>query len=256
MILRLPDLSREQVGELAPHSLAVLPTASIEQHGPHLPVGVDTFLCEAVVTGATQRAASEIVVAPTLRYGDSAHHFPFPGVLTLSSGSYVAAVGELCDSLYRSGFRRLAVINGHGGNEAGNDIATRDLVHRRGRAVVVSAASYWDIARTALVAETDLESSLIPGHAGQFETALMMAVRPELVNTAELERTGTGGDNAGGRFRDVPGASTSRVRTADGWEQGGGFTDRPAAANADAGARYLDVITREVAAFLDALATR
>lgn len=256
MILRLPDLTRERVGELAPHSLAVLPTASIEQHGPHLPVGVDTFLCEAVVTGATQRAASAIVVAPTLRYGDSAHHFPFPGVLTLSSGSYLAAVGELCDSLYRSGFRRLAVINGHGGNEAGNDIATRDLVHRRGRAVVVSAASYWDIARTALVAETDLESSLIPGHAGQFETALMMAVRPELVNTAELERTGTGGDNAGGRFRDVPGASTSRVRTADGWEQGGGFTDRPAAANADAGARYLDVITREVAAFLDALATR
>ena len=106
------------------------------------------------------------------------------------------------------------------------------------------------------MAETDLESSLIPGHAGQFETALMMAVRPELVNTAELARTGTGGDNAGGRFRDVPGASTSRVRTADGWEQGGGFTDRPAAANADAGARYLDVITREVAAFLDALATR
>ena len=256
MILRLPDLTRERVGELAPHSLAVLPTASIEQHGPHLPVGVDTFLCEAVVTGATQRAASAIVVAPTLRYGDSAHHFPFPGVLTLSSGSYLAAVGELCDSLYRSGFRRLAVINGHGGNEAGNDIATRDLVHRRGRAVVVSAASYWDIARTALVAETDLESSLIPGHAGQFETALMMAVRPELVNTAELARTGTGGDNAGGRFRDVPGASTSRVRTADGWEQGGGFTDRPAAANADAGARYLDVITREVAAFLDALATR
>ena len=256
MILRLPDLTRERVGELAPHSLAVLPTASIEQHGPHLPVGVDTFLCEAVVTGATQRAASEIVVAPTLRYGDSAHHFPFPGVLTLSSGSYLAAVGELCDSLYRSGFRRLAVINGHGGNEAGNDIATRDLVHRRGRAVVVSAASYWDIARAALVAETDLESSLIPGHAGQFETALMMAVRPELVNTEELERTGTGGDNAGGRFRDVPGASTSRVRTADGWEKGGGFTDRPAAANADAGARYLDVITREVAAFLDALATR
>ena len=234
----------------------VLPTASIEQHGPHLPVGVDTFLCEAVVTGAAQRAASEIVVAPTLRYGDSAHHFPFPGVLTLSSGSYVAAVGELCDSLYRSGFRRLAVINGHGGNEAGNDIATRDLVHRRDRAVVVSAASYWDIARAALVAETDLDSALIPGHAGQFETALMMAVRPELVNAAALERVGSGGDNAGGRFRDVPGASTSRVRTADGWERGGGFTDRPALADAAAGARYLDVITREVATFLDALATR
>lgn len=256
MILRLPDLTRERVGELAPHSLVVLPTASIEQHGPHLPVGVDTFLCEAVVTGAAQRAAAEIVVAPTLRYGDSAHHFPFPGVLTLSSGSYVAAVGELCDSLYRSGFRRLAVINGHGGNEAGNDIATRDLVHRRGRAVVVSAASYWDIARAALVAETGLDSSLIPGHAGQFETALMMAVRPELVNAAALEQVGSGGDNAGGRFRDVPGASTSRVRTADGWERGGGFTDRPALADAAAGARYLDVITREVSTFLDALATR
>ena len=181
MILRLEDLIRERIGELAPHRLVVLPTASIEQHGPHLPVGVDTFLCEAVVTGAAQRAANEIVVAPTLRYGDSAHHFPFPGVMTLSSGGYVAAVGELCGSLYRSGFRRLAVINGHGGNDAGNEIATRDLVHRAELAVTISAAAYWDIARAALVAETDLTNTLIPGHAGRFETALMMAVRPDLV---------------------------------------------------------------------------
>ena len=255
VILRLADLTRERVAELAPHSLVVLPTASIEQHGPHLPVGVDTFLCEAVVTGAAQRAASEIVVAPTLRYGDSAHHFPFPGVMTLSSGSYVAAVGELCDSLYRSGFRRLAVINGHGGNDAGNEIATRDLVHRGERAVTVSAVAYWDIARAALVAETDLTNALIPGHAGRFETALMMAVRPELVNAAALAQIGDGGDTAGGRFRSVSGGSVSRVRAAGGWEAGGGFTDQPAQADGAAGARYLEVVTREVAAFLDALAT-
>jgi creatinine amidohydrolase len=258
VILRLEDLTRERIGELAPHRLAVLPTASIEQHGPHLPVGVDTFLCEAVVASAAQRASNEIVVAPTLRYGDSAHHLPFPGVLTLSSGSYVAAVGELCDSLYRSGFQRLAVINGHGGNDAGNEIATRDLVHGTGsaeRAVTVSASAYWEIARAALVAETDLTDSLIPGHAGRFETALMMAVRPELVNEAALAGVGEGGDNSGGRFRAVPGAE-SRVRAAGGWQQGGGYTDQPALAEAAAGARYFEVITREVAAFLDALATR
>ena len=256
MIVRLADLTRDRVEELAADSLAVLPTASIEQHGPHLPVGVDTFLCEAVVTSAARRAANGIVVAPTLRYGDSAHHLPFPGVLTLSSGSYVAAVGELCDSLYRSGFRRIAVINGHGGNDAGNEIATRDLVHRSGRAVTVSAAAYWDIARTALVAETDLADSEIPGHAGRFETALMLAVRPELVDREALARIGEGGDTAGGRFRSLPGAAASRVRTAGGWQAGGGYTDQPALAEAGAGARYLEVITREVAAFLDALATR
>lgn len=256
MILRLADLTRERVGELAPHRLVVLPTASIEQHGPHLPLGVDTFLCEAVVTGAAQRAASEIVVAPTLRYGDSAHHFPFPGVMTLSSASYVAAVGELCDSLCRSGFRRLAVLNGHGGNDPGNEIAARDLVHRGERAVTIGAAAYWDIARAALVAETDLTSALIPGHAGRFETALMLAVRPELVDEAALAQLGAGGDTAGGRFREVGGGAGARVRAAGGWEAGGGFTDHPAAADRAAGARYLEVVTREVAAFLDALATR
>ena len=262
MILRLADLTRDRVEELATDSLVVLPTASIEQHGPHLPVGVDTFLCEAVVTRAAQRATNGIVVAPTLRYGDSAHHLPFPGVLTLSSSSYVAAVGELCESLYRSGFRRLAVINGHGGNDAGNEIATRDLVHGTGRAgraeraVTVSAAAYWDIARAALVAKTDLTSSLIPGHAGRFETALMLAVRPELVDREALARIGEGGDTSGGRFRSLPGAAASRVRTPGGWQAGGGYTDRPALAEAAAGARYLEVITREVAAFLDALATR
>lgn len=256
MILRLADLTRERVGELAPHRLAVLPTASIEQHGPHLPVGTDTFLCEAVVTGAAQRAASEIVVAPTLRYGDSAHHFPFPGVITLSSASYAAAVGELCDSLWRSGFRRLAVINGHGGNDPGNEIAARDLVHRGEREVTIAAAAYWDIARPALVAETDLPSALIPGHAGRFETALMLVVRPELVDETALAQLGAGGDTAGGRFRGVGGGAGARVRAAGGWEAGGGFTDRPAAADRAAGARYLEVVTREVAAFLDALATR
>ena len=147
-------------------------------------------------------------------------------------------------------------INGHGGNDAGNEIATRDLVHRAERAVTVSAAAYWDIARAALVAETDLTSSLIPGHAGRFETALMMAVRPELVDRKALARIGEGGDTAGGRFRALPAAAASRVRTAGGWQAGGGFTDHPAQASAGADARYLEVITREVAAFLDALATR
>ena len=173
----------------------------------------------------------------------------------MSSGGYVAAVGELCDSLYRSGFRRLAVINGHGGNDAGNEIATRDLVHRAELAVTISAAAYWDIARAALVAETDLTNALIPGHAGRFETALMMAVRPELVAQEALARIGEGGDTSGGRFRALPGGSLSRVRTAGGWQAGGGFTDQPAHADAGAGAHYLEVITREVAAFLDALAT-
>ena len=71
-----------------------------------------------------------------------------------------------------------------------------------------------------------------------------------------LAQLGEGGDTAGGRFRAVSGGSASRVRAAGGWEAGGGFTDNPALASGTAGARYREVITREVAAFLDALATR
>ena len=117
----LADMTRIQLKEIAPYSLAVLPTCSIEQHGTHLPLSTDALLCNAVISKAAGLAAPgsssrrNIIIVPALYYGDSHHHQPFPGVLSLTSNSYTRAVKEICQGISESGFQPLAIINGHGG---------------------------------------------------------------------------------------------------------------------------------------------
>ena len=247
-------MTRDRIKEVAPRAVAILPTASIEQHGPHLPVVTDTLLCETVVSRAATMAAPgssdrrQMVVAPTLMFGDSIHHRPFPGVLTLSSEVYNAAVTSIVESLQLSGFQRIAIINGHGGNEAGNDLVARNVCHHA-EELTIAAQSYWDIARAALVADTGMPSEQIPGHAGRFETALVMAVRPELVDETALKRVKRGGSFDYGRF---PKRSGARVSGA--WQHGGGWTDQPREATPEEGQRMLEIITGEVADLLRQLA--
>jgi creatinine amidohydrolase len=247
-------MTRDRVKEIASAAVAVLPTASTEQHGPHLPILTDTLLCDTVVARAASVAAPgsssrrQIVIAPTLVFGDSIHHRPFPGVLTLPSEVYNSAVASILESLRLSGFHRIAIINGHGGNEAGNDLVARNFAHDS-TGLVVAAASYWDIARPALVADSGLASAMIPGHAGQFETALVMAIRPDLVDENGMKRVKKGSDFSGGRF-----PTRANVRVSGAFVDGGGYTDDPGAATADDGRRYLEIITAEVAALLSELA--
>ena len=98
----LAELTREQIRRLAPEATVVLPTAAIEQHGPHLPTLTDTAACGAVCQRAAEAAAAEgatVLVAPVMWIGHSHHHFPHPGVLSLSTGTFVQVLRELGDSV-------------------------------------------------------------------------------------------------------------------------------------------------------------
>lgn len=242
----LAEMTREQVRELAPRATVVLPTAAVEQHGPHLPLLTDTLACTAICQRAAEVASAEVpvVVAPTLPYGYSHHHRPQPGVLSLAWMTFAQAVRDLCESLYESGFRRIAIINGHGGNDELIRIVARDL--NVSLPVSVAAASYWTIAWQALVAEAGAEGlHRLPGHAGAFETSLVLALRPDLVDHAAIPPALKAEKSPAAQILE-PTVLPAGMRLGT----GPGYNDDPGAASAERGERYLATIVREVAAFL------
>ena len=249
MTIHLAEMTRDQIKQIAPESVAVLCTAAIEQHGPHLPVATDSLLCEAVTQRAAKRAAAEVpvLVAPFLYYGNSHHHYPFAGVLSLTSPTFMSTVTEILVGLKRSGFRKLVIINGHGGNADSNGVVSLDFVNRLGHDVSIATASYWNIARTALVESGLITSKLIPGHAGFFETSLIMALRPDLINEEGLAQTQDMTKVDQGLFAALSGG-TAQVHGA--WAAGSGYTDNPSNASSETGQAMLEIIIQSVADFL------
>ena len=248
MSVLLAELTREKIRQIAPNSIAVLPTAAIEQHGPHAPIMTDTLLCGTVAQRAAEQASAElpVVVAPVFCFGNSHHHMPFGGTLSLSSTTYLQGVTEVLLGLVNCGFRKLVVLNGHGGNTDSNAVVGLDFVHRLNQPVTIATGAYWDIARAAIVERGILDGSLIPGHAGRFETSLVMALRPDLIDPAVLAQTPElQRDRV--LFGDLSGAT---VQTHNGWASTPGYTDNPAAASAEEGKAMLEVIVERVSAFL------
>jgi creatinine amidohydrolase len=182
MRVLLNELRWPEVGErMAAGALAVLPLASTEQHGPHLPLGTDATIVSETARRAAEAVAGTVPVllAPTVTVGFSEHHMGFPGTLTLSVPTFIAVVTETCESLVRHGCRKLLLLNGHGGNHELAQVVVRQMVARH--ELAIGAASYWDVALAALHRVGAEALGLIPGHSAGFETTCMLALRPDLV---------------------------------------------------------------------------
>ncbi|MGH2459782.1 MAG: creatininase family protein [Chloroflexota bacterium] len=243
---QLAEMTREQIRAIAPSTTVLLPTAAIEQHGPHLPIVTDTLVCTTVCQRAAENAMADtpVTVAPPVHFGSSHHHFPYPGVLSLTNSTFIEIVKETCDSLAKSGFRRIVIVNGHGGNDEAIRVAARDVA--LALPISIAAASYWTIAWSALVEEGKAnEVGQLPGHAGAFETSLVLALRPDLVDRASLPSS-----LAEPPFRADARHQPTVIRAGHSLGDGPGYTDNPANASAEHGMRFLKIISREVAQFV------
>ncbi len=240
--IRLAEMTREELRQVAPACTVVLPVGALEQHGPHLPVLVDDLVVEAVALRAAEAAAQSVpvTVAPVLPYGSSDHHLAF-FALSLRSETLLRVLMDLGRSLAQVGFRRLFLLNGHGGNDDLIRQAARDL--SLDYPLHVGAASYWSLAAGELAAAGAAAAGSVPGHAGGFETALTLALRPDLVRSERYPQAGGFRAGAGDRppyFVQHPGL----------WERSGGYSEAPRDAGADLGERCLAAAAAAVAGAL------
>lgn len=167
--------------------VVIVPTGSVEQHGPHLPLLVDYELASAVARLAAAEATAQGVtclVTPPIWNGYSPHHMDFAGTITLQASTFMAVLTDVARSLSSHGFKRILFLNGHGGNT--NLIRTTVQTLEFEHGVSSAGANYWDLALEEINAWRQSETGGI-NHACEFETSMMLALRSELVQLSAVQ---------------------------------------------------------------------
>jgi creatinine amidohydrolase len=232
-------LRADQLRDLAKQdAIVILPVASLEQHGPHLPVEVDSMLGETVAARTAAKVAARgqaVVVLPVLWTGLSEHHMSFGGTITLDNEAFARVVEGVVRSILRHGFKKIVLLNAHGGNENALRAITDDLTPKY--KVPIVQFTYWYAAAVPIAKILETQGGL--SHACEAETSMMMAVRPELVaeDRIPLAKSNTTGDIASGVYR----WRTIGARSAS------GVIGNPEAATREKGERLFDAISTAVA---------
>lgn len=182
-------LTAEELNERArAGAIVLLPVASTEQHGPHLGTGVDTFL----VTEGCRRTAAKvaaagkpIVVAPTVWMGLAEHHMTLGGTFTLSLSTYHALLRDLCRSILRDGFKKILIVNGHGGNILALGAMTTDLALELG--TPIATTTLYNVAHETGAYAKILEDQEGVQHACEAETSMMLAAFADCVRRDRIK---------------------------------------------------------------------
>jgi creatinine amidohydrolase len=172
--------------QAARNAIVIVPIGATEQHGPHLPSMVDWRCVQEVAHRAARlmSARTPVVVAPTIPYGMSEHHMSLNGTITLDYATMFAVIRCVVESAIRHGFRRIFVLNGHGGNTTAlqNMVGELTVEHK----LPLATGTYWDIAAKSIEGLLEKQKALM--HACEAETSMVMAMAPELVNPDELSQ--------------------------------------------------------------------
>jgi creatinine amidohydrolase len=183
--MRFADMTAPSIRALDhDNTLIIAPIAACEQHGRHLPVFTDSILCGAVADAAERSLAKRVLVLPVLWLGASEHHLAFGGTLTATLATYETLLVELLRPLLHDGFRRILILNGHGGNNDPFRVALRRL-NVEFPTAILTGAPYWDLAAAELSALCAGPRKVM-GHACEIETSLMLHLRPELVDRSAI----------------------------------------------------------------------
>jgi creatinine amidohydrolase len=265
------DLTTAQFTELAASPsaerfVAVLPLAATEQHGPHLSVNVDSLLVDGVIKAALphmgwgkagEPPAADAVPAlflPTQKISLSTEHMGFAGTLTLSPQTVMALWMDIGASVARAGIKKLVLLNSHGGNAALMDVVAREL--RTAHGLIVYHTSWYNLPLVDSATGEDLNALFsahehrFGAHAGEIETSMMLALRPDLVDMTKAGNFRSTSEDRAAKYPVLGNGKSAKL----GWMMqdynAKGAAGNAAAATADIGLRVVQAAGQALARLL------
>lgn len=250
------DWTTTDFGALAPErAIAVLPVAATEQHGPHLPLSVDTDLIEGVVSACLAHIPDDLQVLflPTQTVGLSPEHARFAGTLTLKAETVIRLWTDIGESVAASGVKKLVLFNAHGGQVSVMDIVARDLRARLG--LLVYSVSWFNLPLRDgqggdVNALFSAEEHRFGVHAGDVETSMMLALRPDTVRMGRAKNFRSASQDRAGHFEILGNGKSAKL----GWQMQDynrhGAAGNAAAATAAKGQALLDAAGTALAKLL------
>lgn len=182
----LSELTWPAVERISKDTPVIVPIASLEQHGDHLPLYTDSLLLGEIVGRVEKSSAADVLIAPMMWLGNSDHHLDFPGTLSCPPRLYLDLLSGLVDNLLTHGFRRVLLLNGHGGNDVPARQAMYEVRQRyRLRSdLLLLFSSYWSLGSEPWQDVPALKQREM-AHACEWETSMMLRVAPHLVGDYE-----------------------------------------------------------------------
>ena len=252
--LKSPDFARLDLTR----SIAVLPVAAIEQHGPHLPLSVDTDLVNGVIAATLPHLpeALPVLFLPTQSVGFSPEHARFAGTLTLKAETVIHLWTELAESVARTGVKKLVLLNSHGGQVGLMDVVARDLRARLN--MLVYSVNWFNLPLTDPKSEqaasvSDLFSAhehRFGIHAGDIETSMMLALKPERVDMTQAQNFHSSSQDRSEKFSILGDGRSAKL----GWQMQDynpqGAVGNAAAASAEKGRALLGAAGHNLAQLL------
>lgn len=232
------------------NKVAVVPIASLEQHGHHLPMLTDTFINAEIVRRAEAELGDEALFLPVLWLGASDHHLGLPGTVSVSNDTYVRVLVDIVEGLIRHGFRRILLLNSHGGNVTPGNMAIYEVQmrHRDMAGLWLVLGTWFGMAAPQVAAIDTLEQKHVT-HACELETSMILSVRPELVRLDAARGANIPFESA---FWSPDSSGSSRVSVPRRFEQvsATGALGHPEVATAEKGDLLYAAVVPEVVAFV------
>jgi len=240
--MQLAEMTWSAVSALSKDTPIVFPIAALEQHGRHMPLFTDSILLGEVVRRATERMGDKVVWAPLMWLGNSDHHIDFPGTLSAPPRQYLDMLGSLLENFISYGFKRLVLINGHGGNDVPGRQAVFEVRqrHRHRSDLMLLMATYWLLGGKPHEVNKDIKQQRM-GHACELETSMMLRIAPHLVG--DLSRVEP--VEFGNAFEPANRGWITKERT------GPGHIGDPRFATAEKGETTLQVFSNDLVALLE-----